>query len=78
VTPEVRLFVEPRVGVLFGDADTGPVGGVAGGLELAVTEGIGLRFEALGLVTDSTLDTAFGDADVDSLAAFTMGIVFEF
>jgi hypothetical protein len=78
VTPDVRLFVEPRIGVLFGDADTAPAGGVAGGLELEVTEGIALRFEALGLVTDSSIDTDAGEADIDSVAAFTMGVVFEF
>ncbi|HZN65446.1 MAG TPA: hypothetical protein VFB66_09095 [Tepidisphaeraceae bacterium] len=78
LTPEMRLFIEPRIGVIFGDADTGPAGGAAGGLELEVTDNIFLRFEALGLLADSTIDTDAGDADVDGIAAFTLGIVFEF
>ena len=78
VTEEILFFVEPRIGVIFGDADTGPVAGFAGGVELAVTEGVALRFEVLGLAADTSLDTAFGDADVDSVAAFTLGVTFEF
>jgi hypothetical protein len=78
-TPEVHFFIEPRAGVLFGsDADAAPVGLLSGGVELAVTEGIAVRFAVTGLITDSDINTEGPDANLDSGVMGTLGIAFEF
>jgi hypothetical protein len=79
VTPEVRLFVEPRAGVAFGsDIDAAPVGAVTAGVALYPTEGIAVRFEVTGLVTDADVDTDAGDAKVKTGVVGTFGVSFEF
>jgi hypothetical protein len=78
VTNELAFFAEPRIGAIFGDVEAGVAAGLAAGLELEVTEGILLRFEALGMGLDSSIDTGSGNSDLELVLAFTMGVVFEF
>ena len=79
VTHELRLFIEPRVGVLFGsDADVAPVGMLSGGVALTVVEGTTLRLAVTGLVTDSDINTSGEDANLDTGVMATLGLAFEF
>lgn len=79
VTPEVKLFIEPRAGLLFGsDADAAPVGALTGGVDVSVTEGIALRFAVTGLLTDSAISRDGPDANLESGVYATLGVTFEF
>ena len=78
-SPEMQLFVEPRVGVLFGsDADVAPAGMLSAGIDLFATEGLAVRFAVTGMVTDSDINTDGEDANLRSGVMGTLGIVFEF
>jgi hypothetical protein len=76
--PSVSLFVEPRIGAIFGDADAGPVGGATAGAIIEIQPGLNLRVSFTGLFTDSTLDTPVGDADLNGIFNVGVGLVFEF
>ena len=80
VTDGVRLFVEPRAGALFGSGvDAAPVGALTGGVDFFVAEGISIRLELTGLITDAEIDTGdAGSANLDSGVIGSFGISFEF
>lgn len=79
LAPEFEVFVEPRVGMVFGsDAHLGPAGGGTAGLSLQAAEGLYLRLELTGLVADTSLDTRGRNADLDALWSVGLGLQFEF
>jgi hypothetical protein len=79
LSPEVHLFVEPRLGVLFGsDADAAPVGGAAAGVELEVRPGLLVNVRLTGLFTDASLDTAGLDQDLNGIFSVGVGLTWEF
>lgn len=77
-TPSVTLFVEPKVGVVFGDADAGPAAGATAGVDFEIQPGLDLRVGFTALFTDATLDTDAGDADLNGIFSVGVGLVFEF
>ena len=78
-TPEIHAFVEPRVGALLGgDVDGGPVGGGSAGVEIQLDPGIAVRVSFTGLFTDSSLETAAGDVDLNGIWSVGVGLAFEF
>jgi hypothetical protein len=77
-TPEISLFLEPKIGAIFGDdTDAGPVGGASTGVDIQIQPGMSVRFTFTGLVTDATIETNAGDADLDAMWAVSVGIGFE-
>lgn len=79
VSPEIRLFVEPKLGALFGgDADAAPVGGASAGIDIALDPGIAIRVGFTGLLTDTSIETSAGDADLTGIWSVGIGLVFEF
>lgn len=79
VTPEIRLFVEPKIGALFGgDADAAPVGGATAGIDIELDPGIAIRVGFTGLLTDTSIETSAGDADLTGIWSIGIGLVFEF
>jgi hypothetical protein len=79
VTPGIHLFIEPRLGLLFGgDADTAPAGGAAAGVDIQLNPGIDVRVAFTGLLTDSDIDTSAGDAHLSGIWSVGVGLVFEF
>jgi hypothetical protein len=79
LSPEFRLYLEPHLGVLFGsDIDAAPVGALTGGFALYATDYVAMRFEVTGLVTDATIDTSAGDAEIDTGVIVSFGVLFEF
>ena len=79
VTQEVQLFIEPRAGVLFGsDIDAAFAFTLAGGVDFRVTEGVAVRFEVTGLLTDAEIDTGGADANLESGFLASFGVSFEF
>jgi hypothetical protein len=79
VTPEIHLFVEPRLGLLFGpDADTAPAGGASAGVDIQLQPGLDVRVAFTGLATDSELDTSAGDKHLSGIWSVGVGLAFEF
>lgn len=79
LTPEIRLFVEPKIGALFGpDADAAPAGGATAGVDIELDPGIAIRLGFTGLLTDTSLQTAAGDVDLTGIWSAGIGLVFEF
>ena len=78
-TPEVHAFLEPRIGALLGnDVDVGPAVGGSAGVEIRLDPGIAVRLSFTGLFTDSSIDTAAGDADLNAIWSVGVGLAFEF
>ena len=79
VTREAQLFIEPRVGVLFGsDIDAAFAFTLSGGVDFFVTEGVAVRFEVTGLLTDADIDTSGPTANLESGFIANFGVSFEF
>jgi len=78
VTPSIHLFIEPKLGVVFGDADTAPVGGASAGAEFDLQPGMSFRVNFTGLATRSSIHTSAGDADLDAIWSVGVGLAFEF
>jgi hypothetical protein len=79
LNPEIHLFIEPRIGaVLTDDGDAGPAGGAAAGVTIELDPGISVIVGFTGLVTDTTLETDAGDADLDAIWLVGVGLMFEF
>lgn len=77
-TPSIHLFVEPKVGAVFGDVDAAPVGGATAGADFEIQSGLSLRVGITGLFTDAALDTPAGDVDLSGIFSVGVGLVFEF
>lgn len=78
-TPEIRFFLEPKLGALLSsDADAAPVGGATAGVDIELDPGLAVRVSFTGLVTDTELQTDAGDADLDGIWSVGVGLVFEF
>ena len=79
MNPEIYLFFEPRIGILFsGDADTGPAGGISTGVEIDLDPSIAIRFAFTGLFTDTRLDTSSGDVDLNGIWSVNVGMAWRF
>jgi hypothetical protein len=78
VTPEIQLFVEPKLGAVITSDDVGPAGGASAGVDFEVDPGIAVRVGFTGLLTDSRVDTSAGDADLNGIWSVGVGLVFEF
>ena len=78
LTPEIHLLLEPRIGVLFGDADTAPVGGGSVGVEIQLDPGILVNARFTALFTGTDVDTPGDDAELNALWSVGVGMTFEF
>lgn len=79
VTPEIHLFVEPRVGGIFGgDVDAGPVAGASAGAEFELDPGLLIHVRFSGLFAETSLQTPAGDADLDGIFSVGVGLTWEF
>lgn len=79
-TPEIRFFLEPKLGALFGsDADAAPVGGATAGVDIELDPGIAVRVAFTGLATDTELEIDDEEeADLNGIWSLAVGLVFEF
>ena len=78
IMPEIHLFIEPRIGVLFGGEDAAPIGGAAAGAEFQLNPGLLLHARFTGLLTDAEVDTGTFNADLDAIWSVGVGVTFEF
>jgi len=79
VSPEIHLFIEPRVGVLFGNGmDTAPAAGLGAGVDIQIEPGFNFHVAFTGLATDSDFSTRAGDAHLSAIWAVGVGLAFEF
>jgi hypothetical protein len=79
VTPNIYLFVEPRVGGIFGDdVDAGPVAGASAGAEFELSPGLLVHIRLTGLFAETSLQTPAGDADLDGIFSVGVGLTWEF
>jgi hypothetical protein len=79
VSPEIHLFVEPRVGVLFGNGmDTAPAAGLGAGVDIQIEPGFNFHVAFTGLATDTEFSTRTGDAHLSAIWAVGVGLAFEF
>jgi hypothetical protein len=79
VSPEIHLFIEPRVGVLFGNGmDTAPAAGLGAGVDIQIEPGFNFHVAFTGLATDTDFSTRAGDAHLSAIWAVGMGLAFEF
>src|SRR3954471_10856036 len=54
ISPEIHLFIEPRVGVLFGNGmDTAPAAGLGAGVDIQIEPGFNFHVAFTGLATDT-------------------------
>jgi hypothetical protein len=79
ITPEIHLFVEPRIGGLFGtDVDAAPIGGASAGIEIDLRPGLAVNVRFTGLFTDTQMDTRVGDVHLNGIWSVGVGLTFEF
>ena len=78
LTPEIHLLLEPRIGVIFGDADTAPAGGGSIGVEIQLDPGIHFNARFTALFTGTDVDTPGEDADLNALWSAAVGMTWEF
>jgi hypothetical protein len=79
ITPEIHLFVEPRIGGVFGtDVDAAPIGGASAGVEIDVRPGLAVNVRFTGLFTDTQVDTRIGNVDLNGIWSVGVGLTFEF
>jgi hypothetical protein len=79
VSPEIHLFVEPRVGVLFGNGmDTAPAAGLGAGVDIQIEPGFNFHVAFTGLATDTDFSTRAGDAHLSAIWAVGVGLAWEF
>jgi hypothetical protein len=79
IKPEIHLFIEPRLGAVFGgDVDIAPVGGAAAGVQIQLDPGIWVHATFTGLLTDATIETRHVDTDLDAIWSVGVGLTFEF
>jgi len=78
LSPEIHLFIEPKLGALITGDDVGPVGGFSTGVDIQVDPGILVRANFTALAVDAGVDTDAGDADLNALYSVGIGLVFEF
>jgi hypothetical protein len=79
VSPEIHLFIEPRIGAVFGsDADLGPVAGGSTGVEFNIQPGMAIDVRFTGLFANTKLDTRAGEVDLSGIWSVGVGMRFEF
>jgi hypothetical protein len=79
VTPEIHLYIEPRIGVLFGNGmDTAPAGGFGAGVDFQIQPGFDVHVAFTGLATDTDFSTRAGDAHLSAIWAVGVGLAWEF
>lgn len=78
ITPEIRLFIEPRIGILLGAEDVAPIGGAAAGAEFQVQPGFLVHARFTGLFTAAEIDAGDFDADLNAIWSIGVGVTFEF
>ena len=78
LSPEVSLFVEPKIGAVIGGDDAGPAGGASAGLDIELQPGLAVRVNFTGLFTDTDVETPAGDANLNGVFTAGVGLVFEF
>ena len=78
LSPEISLFIEPKIGALITSDDIGVVGGGTVGFGFQVDPGWGVRIGLTALAANASLDTEAGDADISGLFSVGIGLVFEF
>jgi hypothetical protein len=78
LTPQIDLFVEPKLGAVITGDDVGPAGGASAGIDIGLDAGICVRLGLTGLLTRTTVDTSAGDADLNGIWSVGVGLVFEF
>jgi hypothetical protein len=79
VTPEVHLYIEPRIGGVFGgDVDAAPAGGASAGVQIDIRPGMAVDVRFTGLLTDTKIDTRAGDVDLSGIWSIGLGLTFEF
>ena len=79
ISPEIHLFIEPRIGVLFGNGmDTAPAGGLGAGVDIQIQPGFDVHVAFTGLATDTDFSTRTGDAHLSAIWAVGVGLAWEF
>ena len=77
-SPEINLFIEPRIGAVITGGDAGMAAGASAGVNIQLDPGISVHFTFTGLATDASVDTDAGDRDLNGLFAAGIGLVFQF